>query len=74
MKSYILLMLLLFTSCVSNNSRTELPIESDENLKTTVREQKIEFKQLQEDNKELRREIENLNKRIQKIQDFYEVN
>ncbi len=74
MKSYILLMLLLFTSCVSNNSRTELPIKSDENLKTTVREQKIEFKQLQEDNKELRREIENLNKRIQKIQDFYEVN
>jgi predicted RNase H-like nuclease (RuvC/YqgF family) len=67
-------MLLLFTSCVSNNSRTGLPIKSNKNLEVTVREQGIEFKKLQEDNKELREEIENLNKRIQKIEDFYELN
>ena len=74
MKIYILLMLLLFTSCVSSNSRIGLPIKSNKNLEVTVREQGIEFKKLQEDNKGLREEIENLNKRIQKIEDFYELN
>jgi len=63
-------MLLLFTSCVSNNPRTK----SNKTLEVTVREQGIEFKKLQEENKELKKDIENLNKRIQKIEGFYESN
>lgn len=70
MKIYILLILLLFTSCVSNNLRTK----SNKNLEVTVREQGIEFKKLQDESKELKKDIENLNKRIQKIEDFYESN
>lgn len=70
MKIYILLMLLLFTSCVSNSSRTEMSIKNS----ITVREQGIEFKKLKAENKELREDMEILNKRIQKIKDFYELN
>jgi len=74
MKIYILLMLLLFTSCVSNNSRTDQSVRTNKNLEITVKEQGIEFKKLQENNEKLRKDIENLNKRIQKIEDFYKLN
>ena len=74
MKSYILLMSLLFTACVSNNPRTSTSMETNKSLEATVREQGIEFKKLQEDNKELKKDMENLNKRIQKVEDFYELN
>lgn len=70
MKIYILLMLLLFTSCISNNSRTEMSMKNS----VKVREQGIEFKKLQAENKELKKDIENLNKRIQEVVDFYELN
>ncbi len=70
MKIYILLMSLLFTACVSNNPRTE----TNKSLEVIVREQGIEFKKLQEENKNLRKDVENLNKRIQKVEDFYELN
>ena len=74
MKIYILLMALLFTSCVSNNSRTEQSMKTNKSLEVTVREQGIEFKKLQEDNEKLKKNVENLNKRIQKIEGFYELN
>ncbi|UUV18198.1 hypothetical protein NRK67_12985 [Fusobacteria bacterium ZRK30] len=74
MKSYILLMSLLFTACVSNNLRTGMSTKTNKSLEITVKEQGIEFKKLQEDNKELRQDMENLNKRIQKVEDFYELN
>lgn len=74
MKNYILLMSLLFTACVSNTPRTDISMKTNKSLEVTVREQGIEFKKLQEDNKELRKDMEDLNKRIQKIEDFYELN
>lgn len=74
MKIYILLMLLLFTSCVSNSSRTELLIKENNDLKVTVREQEIEFKKLQTENKEIEKNLGQIDERIQKIKDFYELN
>jgi len=73
MKIYILLMLLLFTSCVSNNSRTDLLIKTNNDLKVTTKKQEIEFKKLQVENKELIKKLEQISERIQKIKDFNEL-
>ncbi len=72
MKIYIMLTLLLFTSCVSNNSRTELLTETNNELKVKVDKQEIEFKELQSENKEIVKHLEQLSERIEKIKDFYE--
>lgn len=72
MKIYIMLTLLLFTSCVSNNSRTELLTKTNNELKVKVDKQEIEFKELQSENKEIVKHLEQLSERIEKIKDFYE--
>lgn len=72
MKIYIMLTLLLFTSCVSNNSRTELLTKTNSELKVKVDKQEIEFKELQSENKEIVKHLEQLSERIEKIKDFYE--
>ncbi|MGB6130108.1 MAG: hypothetical protein WBG30_15305 [Psychrilyobacter sp.] len=74
MKIYILLMSLLFTACVSNNPRTNTSTKTNKSLEVIVSEQGVEFKKLQEDNKEIKKDIENLNKRIQRVEEFYELN
>ena len=74
MKIYIMLTLLLFTSCVSNNSIGNTPVKVKKNLEITVKKQGIEFEKLQEDNKILRKDIELLSERVQKIEEFYESN
>lgn len=72
MKIYIMLTLLLFTSCVSNNSRTELLTKTNNELKVKVDKQEIEFKELQRENQEIVKHLEQLSERIEKIKDFYE--
>lgn len=72
MKIYIMLTLLLFTSCVSNNPRTELVTKTNNELKVKVDKQEIEFKELQSENKEIVNYLEQLSERIEKIKDFYE--
>jgi peptidoglycan hydrolase CwlO-like protein len=67
-----MLTLLLFTSCVSNNSRTELLTKTNNELKVKVDKQEIEFKELQTENKEIVKHLEQLSERIEKIKDFYE--
>lgn len=74
MKIYILLMSLLFTACVSNSPRTNTSTKTNKSLEVIVSEQGVEFKKLQEDNKEIKKDIENLNKRIQRVEEFYELN
>jgi len=74
MKIYILLMSLLFTACVSNNPRTNTSTKTNKSLAVIVNEQGIEFKKLQEDNKEIKKDVENLNKRIQRVEEFYDLN
>lgn len=73
MKIYILLMLLLFTSCIPNNSRTDLLIKTNNDLQVTTKKQEIEFKKLQTENKELTKKLELISERIQKIKDFNEL-
>ena len=61
MKLYIILVILLFTSCVSNDLNRK-KISQDNSVK--INEQKLEYKK----NEELKKEVEDLNEKIKKIE------
>jgi cell division protein FtsB len=78
-KIYILITALIFTSCVSNTTKTGTTIQtstvnSNSNLESKVLSQEEEFKKLESENKKLETEIEELKKRIENIEKFYEIN
>jgi peptidoglycan hydrolase CwlO-like protein len=69
MKKLILIAVLLFASCTSNDvTKNNQSVDNP----TKINEQNVEYDELQKENEKLKKEVSDLNEKIEEMKDLHE--